>query len=784
MLNDDHPYIGNVQADPRLIGVPNVFSPFTQFNSAPRIAMFGHHLAQTMVIDKPEFNKAFTGMEHHLIDYTFNSSKRDHLCEVIAVIPKYREPLINRDVCPQFYAIVLTLDEPNGEQRLDYFTVDRYFMGQNGFGWIPTFANVGLVKPGEIIEKHIPITHSPAVRDDQYCLGANLNTIYGSFPETIEDAFIISESAAAKLTTQQVSQITINCRQDRRPLNLNGNEYEDKFLPSLGSHVRDDGALCAFRPIHWTTCIADGDPEALREPLPFQDDIIYIEPGAKIVDITFNINRAKLNSNNYYEQALQYNVNNTRCWEDIYNTYMKYKGKYKLTPKMSTLVTTSIYRMIAQGTHVPSFQNDEVFRKAARNFDVEGVNGHTVDFMQVVVAYTVPRFVSNGSKLSDLGGAKGVVGKIYPDHAMPVDEYGIRADLWIDASSPVSRNNPGQLYETGVNRINEFVRRKCETVYKVQGSDPAFETLMDWYNDVNPNYAKLIEDNCHNFKDRANVVEDAIADSPKLWIPPFLNSLTPKPDDFWHALKNIKAWATKWDVKPSRVTYKSLQADGSWREFVTESKFSIGSKYVIHLHKLPEIFAPGPAAVNHIGVPTKSTFETKHYPVTVNPYRFGEDELRVMAMDTDINEVTRFQNLFSNSPLGVNTTIQALLTTPDPTRIKRINVSNGDLLRSSAVLKLFHSITATLGIETKNTKTEPFDVPDWLADSIWATDFEKGIDGRISGSDDEERSIKRATAKRGKVQKMIESIDTDSELDSDDEELEETLDLAEDGSAD
>lgn len=782
-MTDSYPYLDNTQADVRLIGVPNVFNPFSHFNSAPRVGMFAHHLSQTMIVDQPEFNKAFTGMEHHLIDYTFNSSRREHLCEVVAVIPKYREPLIHRDVCPQFYAIVLTLDEPNGEQRLDYFTVDRYFMGQNGFGWIPEFQNVSLVKPGEIIEKHIPITHSPAVKGDQYCPGVNLNTVYGSFTETIEDAFIISESAAKKLTTQQVSQITINCRQDRRPLNLNGNEYEDKFLPSLGSHVRDDGALCAFRPTHWTTCIADGDPEALREPLPLQDDIIYIEPNAKIVDITFNINRSKLNANNYYEQALQYNVNNTRCWEDIYNTYMKYKGKYKLTPKMSTLITTSIYRMIAQGTHVPSFQNDDVFRKAMRNFDIEGVNGHTVDFMQAIVTYTVPRFVSNGSKLTDTNGSKGVIGKIYPDHAMPVDEDGIRADLWIDANSPVSRNNPGQLYETGINRISEFVRRECKTVYEIKGSDPAFDTLMDWYNDVNPNYATLIKENCRNFKDRAKIVEEAITTSPKVWIPPFLSSLTPKPDDFWHALRNIKNWAAKWNVKPSRITYKSLQADGSWKEFTTEAKFSIGSKYIIHLHKIPEIFAPGPASVNHIGVPTKSTFETKYYPVTVNPYRFGEDELRVMAMDVSIHEVTRFQNLLSNSPLGVNTVIQALLTTEHPTRIKRMNVSNGDLLKSSAVLKLLHSITATLGIETKNTKTEPFEVPDWLTDSIWATDFEKNADGKISGGDDEDRTYKRATVKRTKVQKMIESTG-EEELDIDDDELEDALDLAEDGSVD
>ncbi len=766
----EYNYLGNTTADIRLIGVPNIMSGFSQFNSAPRVAMLNHHLPQTMIIDQPEFNKLFTGVEHNFIDYTFNPSKREYDCEIIALIPKYRAPLLKEEACPQYYVITLTL-EPNGVRHLDYFEVTRYFMGANGFGFIPEIENRHRIRPGEILDKGTPITHSPAVKGNQYCLGTNLNVVYGSFPETIEDAFIISESAAKKLTTQQVEQIVINCRMDRRPLNLNGNHHEDKFLPDIGSYVRDDGALCAFRPVHWTTCVADSDPEALREPLPLQDDIIYIEPGSKIVDITFNINRAKLN--NCYEQARMYEQNNSRCWEDIYNTYMKFKGKYLLTPKMSTLVTTAIYRMIAQGSHVPSLEHE--FRKVMKNFDIEGAGGHLVDFMQAVVTYTVPRMVSNGSKLTDMAGAKGVVGRIYPDDAMPVDGYGIRADIWVDMNSPVSRNNPGQLYETGINRISEFVRRETERVYEIKGLDSAFETLMDWYHDVNPNYEKLIRETDVSSKDRKQTVEDAIKYSPRIWIPPFLQNLTPSEDDFWNALVNINKWAEKWGVKSTPIRYKSLQGDGTWKEFVTESHFAIGSKYVLHLHKIPEIFAPGPAAVNHIGIPTKSTFEAKHFPVTTNPYRYGEDELRVMAMDTDIREVVRFQNLLSNSPTGVTKTIQTILLSPHPTRVKRIPISNGELLRTSAVLNLFHNVTATLGIQTKSTKNDEYtkrltvmlDESNELEESIWATDIVEAGDAQVKMFDDDGSVTKRATAKRGKVQKMIDMMDSDDEVEDD-----------------
>jgi len=366
--------------------------------------MFNHHLSQTMVLNQPEFNKLFTGTESKLIDYTFNKSSREHDCEIVAIIPKYEPSMLKNgfDDCPQIYIITLTL-EPNGVRKLDYFTIDRYFMGSNGFGFVPQIENIHRIKVGEILDRGTVITHSPAAQGNQYCFGTNLNVVYASFPETIEDAFIISETAAKKLETTQVSQIVIDCRQDRRPLNLNGNEYEDKFLPDIGATVRPDGALCAFRPVHWTTIIADSDPAALREPLPLQDDIKYIEPGAKIVDLTFNVNRNRLN--NCYDQALRYMQNNTKCWEAIYATYLKYKGKYKLTPMMSTLVSTAIFRMIAQGARVPSLENE--FRKEMRNFEIEGANRQTVDFLQAIVTYTAPRTVHNGDKISDgHGGGK------------------------------------------------------------------------------------------------------------------------------------------------------------------------------------------------------------------------------------------------------------------------------------------------------------------------------------------------------------------------------------------
>jgi hypothetical protein len=341
---------------------------------------------------------------------------------------------------------------------------------------------------------------------------------------------------------------------------------------------------------------------------------------------------------------------------------------------------------------------------------------------------------------------------------MPVDEFGERAELWVDMNSPVGRNNPGQLYETGLNRISVFAQKKIKETFEQEGVDKAFDVMQDWYNDVNPNYAKRISEVCITTPEKKGIVKDAIESGPKLWIPPFLNTLAPTAENQWNALENMKKWQTKWGAKSSRVRFKMLQADGTGREFVTDQEFAIGSKYIIHLHKIPEIFAPGPASVNHIGIPTKSTYETKYFPVSTNPYRFGEDELRVMAMDSDIREVTRFQNLFANSPSGVIKTIQSILLSESPTRIKRMPMSNGELAKNSAVLKLFHSITACLGVETKNTKIDPFDIPDELAESIHGTDIAGEAGNPINAMSDEETQVKRSNARKKRVDTMMAAL--------------------------
>jgi hypothetical protein len=754
-----YPYLDNVGARAELLGFPNILNFGSQFVSAPRVDMFTHHVSQSMILNNPEFNPLFTGYEEKLIDYTLGKVDIEQDCEVITIIPKYPATALKDGLknMPTFYVIVKNLDD----DKLDYFTVDRYYAGNPGFGWMNQFQNRNQVAEKNILAKGTRIVHSPAVQGDMYCRGANLNTIYGSFPETIEDAFILSESAAKKLETTEINKVVLNMRRDRRPLNLYGDDSYEKFLPEIGMTVRDDGLLFAYRPIHWTTIIADTDRRSLKNPFALQDEPFYIPPGSEIIDLTFTGDKFKLNGNTCFDQAIMHMDAHIKCWERIYEVYDKQRrsvSKLRMTDRMHELFRRAMRHMIVAHRHIPLL--DARFNQGMKNFDVEGEGGHVVDFLQVEIVYKAPRPAAKGSKLTDSQGAKGVVGAVLPDDWMPVDAFGIRADMWIDMNSPVGRNNPAQLYECGLNRILEFVRRHVKEAYETKGVDVAWDMLMEAYGDINRNYEKRLRETCVTTQDRKNILEDAITDRPKVWVPPFLDTLRPSPDNHWNAVDNMMAWADKWGVKSSPVSYKSLQADGSGKEFVTRETFAIGSKHIFHLHKIPEISAPGFASVNHIGIPIKSTQESKYfsssayYPVAQTPNRYGEDELRVAAIDTDVREIVRFQNLLSNSPTGTALYIRTLLLSEQPTNIGRVAISNGDLMESNAVANLLHNITATLGVETKSTLTTGFDIPEEITDAIWVTDI----------SDDKVDPVKGGAGRRQRVRKVIEILEDDPDV--------------------
>lgn len=690
-LARDYPYLNNVNLEHRLMGFQAGLVPLVQNISHGRLDMFAGHVNQAMVLDGAEWPLLFSGYEQNLGEYEFSTSNRTQDVLVLAVIPKY--PLVRGErhihKNPSLTVVYRGLED----NKIGYFTVDSYTKCSDGFGYENVYLNTHLLSAGQYIPKEAQLTTSPIHKNGLYCMGVNANVAFMTLEDTIEDAMLISRTLAAKMRTTEIHREVIPVFANQHPLNIYGDETEFKLCPDIGECVNDTGVLAGFRPISSESFMSDVQPRALEQPQFLHDEIFYAPPGAEILDYDFHV--AKGATTDYlYAQVEKYIYAANRYWREIINIYQQNKHELEPTKEFNTLVTTAIKRLAAAGESVPGLSRKPKTR-------LLGKNKRFIDFMQIVVTYMTKRDCSLGFKITGRDGCKGVVCRVADDADMPVDDYGIRADLVIDPKSVIARMNTSQWNEQAINRVSEFMRRGLEATYK-QDPEGSFSRLIEYYADINPNYAELVRTTKDTSDARAAHVRDAVANGISIHVPAGLNTVN---------LKLIKYLKDKYNVKVSPVTYVNRDEDGTVTGvFRTKADVCIGSKYVYLLCKIPEPSSSGIARVNQYNTPMKSSAADRlRYPIRQSPIRFGEDEVRIESMDLAVtSEVMRLMSLQGNSQKGVSALAEEILTNPYPTRITRISISTPDLVQSNTVVRVFHHMMATMGVGS--TKIGPYPI--------------------------------------------------------------------------
>lgn len=725
-LAQDFPYLDNVKLDTRLLGFPASMNPYVDKTSASRADMYSSHFPQALVLDKSEPAGTFAGTELDIGRMEHNTSLRNQDVEILDFFPKYMSSSINRGIGSPMYIVVYRGLE---DGKIGYFQIDKFTRGSDGFGYDNKLNNITRFnQKGYVLKKDDVVVTSPSHKGNAYCMGINANVAFMTLSETIEDAMMISQSMADKMASTAIYQMTVNIRQDVRPIRLYGHPHDEiaQFIPNIGESVKDDGTLCAFRPVSAQTCAADLDPESLYKVQPLRDIVYKLPKDAEIIDLDFALSRSSLEGGRcpkVYNQIEQYLRMSEEYHRRIFNIFTECeKNRWPLTESFSTLVASSITRLLALGVKVPGIP------VRTGRAEIEGFNGQVVDHIQMVVTYRVRRKVGLGFKLTGRDGAKGVICRICPDEEMPIDAEGFRVDIVIDPASPVKRMNQGQLFEQGLGRISEFVRRKAAAVYDngSGSSEAAMAILLDWYNDVNPNYNRLVTRTLTTPAERAEHVKLIVNSYIRLWIPPSLNTIT-------HG--NIRLWAKKWGVTISPVSFIKEDGKGDKRRHTTLHPIAVGPKYILCLCKIPHATSCGAARVSHQGIPIKPGRDAKYSStVSLTPVKFGEDEFRVGIMDSPVEEMTRLLN-FSNSPTGNQLVIETILTSKFPTRIERFDITDQKLASTNAITGTFHHQTSAIGIETRQTKTTElppdyvFDDGDILdADGVDMSDIEGGAD--------------------------------------------------------
>lgn len=687
--NKEYPMVQNLLVPPQLWGMEVPAVPFANHVSSQRLNMFTTNFPQALIVTGAEVPQVSSGYEREYLKYTFNTTRFEQPSVVLTAIPRYRINVGMKPIkyCPQ-YLVVYYGEE---DKQVHCMWVSAYTQGTNGFGW-ENIINKNLLAPNTNIDKDVCIAHSRAVQGAKYCSGVNVNICYGTFKETIEDAICISESFAKKTIAKGYRSIVIDIHKDMLPLNKYGGDGDYKFMPDLGEYVGDDGVVCAFRHVDDLTYFADMTPSALRQYQPIHDDLFFqVDPGAQVVDIEVVKNPSKkvISPDYVFEQIEKYETETYAFYERILQVYQQECIQKHRVPgiEFNTLVT---YAARYLGTIKKRVLGSS--RKTVAKFKKKD---GPIAFIQLKVMLKYDITPSLGSKYTGRYGNKGVISAIYKDEHMPINDYGVRADMLTSGMTIPNRMNVSQLYEVFTSCLADVVLKRMRVM---DNWKDAYDMMIELFQDLNFEYAQLIDRTIFpNSEDKKKFTEEALRkDYLILVMPPFLQEVSSD----W-----VLKLAKKYRIKSTPVEYNQLDANGKvLRRIRTKRNLFIGKQYMFMLCKVPFCKSSGLGFVNGWGVPitVKDSVTKSMTPISQTAIRLGEDENRNHVMNYGAVIAARILGIYANTPEATAVLADMLLCEKHPSRIQFIPRTNEFIQDHSRTIKAEQAIMNVCGIDLNN----------------------------------------------------------------------------------
>lgn len=671
---------------PELQGLQALLMPFLAFTSSQRGEMFASHIVQAVTVDSCEPPRIMTGYESKIGRYEFNQTTRDQDVRIIAVIPKFKANVGSRQIKhnPTLTVIYIGLND----QKINFIDISDYTLLSRGFGYMNKQMNWHELVKDNCIPQDMGFAVAPDHDGDLYMQGINANTVFLPLWATTQDAFIVSQDLADRCEHTAFDSVELSITPDDIPLNKYGDEEDYKIMPDIGEVVGDDGILIGFRNKSKASLLGDITKAALSTPQYLHDSIYSAPIGAQVVDIQVftNLDLFKAqrgNRDSPHRQLLKYQEQHNDYYNDVINVYKEYKRQgYQLSPAFNTLVTNCI------GWSVPKY-GPQLKVKLITDKD-------PIRFMHLRITYAYKRKIAPGFKLAGRQGDKGVISEIWANEDMPIDEQGIRADLIVVPGSNINRMNLGQLHEQFLNRAGTIIQQRLHRG-ELGNTESAFNYIMNFINDVRPNYAKMIIDS-HNTPDlREDYVEAVYQDGIYLVIGGFTESITPE---------MILRIADKYDIGESPVSWVVRHLDGSIVKHVTSKRPAcIGSKYIYLLGKIPldQLIATEIGYVSQFSTPIKPGERAKNQSfIGQSCIRFGEDETAMLLMSLGGEITARLRGVYSGSPVALDKMQQALLSSPKPTTFHEIPMSTNEIINTDRTVALFTHQMGAIGFAATN----------------------------------------------------------------------------------
>jgi len=659
-------------------------NPFVEHNSSPRSSMYASHINQAVVLEETDVPYILTGGEKRVGELT-----KDIVIPEDAIVEAciYRYNGVGTPASKRVETLILYYGLES--TTLDYIVIPTFDKNHQYFGYY--LQQTDIFTPGMKLYKGQVLASTPSKTNKEgwYGFGRNLNTAFMDMPGVAEDGFIVCEDVLEKLAFHVFERRTLalNIKGDdlegipsiNIPLNLYGDSEKYKVFPDIGEPVRPDGVLMSTRRIRFSRLAAEASRERLMVSEAKTDYEIFTRNNNGVVVDVEVLRQPYLNNSSLlpYVQLDHYANLFKSFYKKILDAetlvrqkYYKSKGELRLSNKCISL-----------------FEKARLYAGSLYNSSSRGIKERAIRFVErkdysgdYRLSLTVNhRLIPGiGSKLSDRAGGKGVIVEIRKPEQMPVDQYGVRADIIVDKNSIISRMNPGRYYEQTYNytaihttkKVREILnlgqtenkedaREKLRQVDDAKKKE-AIQYLKGLYKIVSPKQYRKLQDSRKSIKDEvlATIVDNGVF----IW-----KDISDPREPLDIVRKLIES-----DYYPKPTTVSWMGFDGNIKE--SRKPILIAPTYIMLLEKIGDSgMASASPLINHVGVFTKAPKQFKHrYPIRLNPVRIiGESETRVITSYT--GPLGILELLDQGSSLQTHREIyKVFLNHDNPTNIDRI----------------------------------------------------------------------------------------------------------------
>ena len=643
---------------PDLISIHSI-SSFLRANSFSRLNMFTGHIGQALAIMGATPRKIQTGSEQDYGKYTVNVAMP---CDgiILAIIPRYKDSLTHGIQTENPEKVVIYEDIET--KQIGYISLVKYANNHPQFGFrYKVGTSTNLLSVGNSIPKNTVFLSSPNVTDEgDWCFGIEANVALCTHPAVAEDGILVSKQFLEKCAFSTYEKRSISWGNKGFPINLYGNSKVYKPFPEIGDRTRDDGLVAAIRPYDPRMVLAEQNMKAAKTVDHTFDEKHYARPNGKVIDvrvITQNLDDSISNEfvKKYGEHTMQFYKAIIAFHDDIEYKAKGRGSKPNLHPKFHNLVVEAL--------KVTASERKET-QLTYRQNRLDNV------LVEITIEYdTVPTI---GFKLTGTNGDKGVVVSVVDESVMPIDQYGVRADVLMEPS--ISRMNIGRYIEQYINSTSDNVHRQLcamlnvkpfASMYSVADSiviadyEKAFNYLLEYYFIINP---KTLDAFKGKDIDKVSYLAYIVEKGVGVWYPP---------DNCRPILRmHQMIEASPYNAPIGPVVY----VGNSGYPCKTKGNIRIGSMYIMLLEKIADDKSAVASSKTQVhGALAPITKADKHqYPSREQSSRvFGETEVRIIASSIGGPAVADLMDK-DNSHSTHKLVCETILTAKCPTNINKI----------------------------------------------------------------------------------------------------------------